>query len=99
MSDRSSHMQTHPENRDDVVKYDGRLREHYLVVRSDLDHEVRQLIYNCPWCGDRLPSSLRDRWFSELESIGIDPLVDEIPAKYKTSAWYESGARGQADKS
>jgi hypothetical protein len=43
------------------------------------------LISVCPWCGGKLPDSLRERWFAELEKRGIDPGTDEIPAEFKNS--------------
>jgi hypothetical protein len=47
----------------------------------------RQLIYFCPWCGERLPPSKRDQWFDQLEAQGFDPLNDQVPEPYKTAAW------------
>jgi hypothetical protein len=48
-----------------------------------------QLIRFCPWCGSKLPNSLRDEWFDRLKIIGIDdPLVSKIPEIYQTSAWW-----------
>jgi hypothetical protein len=47
------------------------------------------LIANCPWCGQKLPESKRDRWFNELEKLGIkNPWTDEVPDKYLTDEWY-----------
>ncbi|HEY1189121.1 MAG TPA: hypothetical protein VGE74_15815 [Gemmata sp.] len=42
----------------------------------------------CPWCGTRLPASLRDEWFAELERHGIDPSAGEVPAAFRSSAWW-----------
>lgn len=42
----------------------------------------------CPWCGEKLPSSLRDAWFDELERRGIDPAGSEIPAEFSDDQWY-----------
>jgi hypothetical protein len=47
----------------------------------------------CPWCGKRLPPSKRDRWFQELEALGVDsPLVDNIPSRYESDAWYRKSS-------
>jgi hypothetical protein len=43
----------------------------------------------CPWCGQKLPKSLRDRWFDELERRGIDPATDEVPAEFTDDRWYK----------
>lgn len=45
----------------------------------------------CPWCGQRLPESLRDRWFDELERRGIDPATEEIPSEFSDERWYMGG--------
>lgn len=65
---------------DAMVEYSARLREYGLIVR-DGGNSVRVISF-CPWCGAPLPHSLRDRWFEELEQLGIDPHSDEIPAAY-----------------
>lgn len=46
------------------------------------------VIKHCPWCGEKLPESMRDRWFEEVEKLGIDPWTDEVPEKYRTDEWY-----------
>ena len=53
---------------------------------------VIRLTY-CPWCGQRLPESLRDRWFDELEERGIDPATDEIPPEFTDERWFTTGTR------
>ena len=48
-----------------------------------------QLIHYCPWCGSRLPETLRNEWFEKLESMSIDPMdEDAIPEKFRNEAWY-----------
>ena len=47
----------------------------------------------CPWCGQKLPDSLRDDWFDKLEQLGIDPYGDKIPAELTDERWY-SGPDG-----
>ncbi|MGP0564832.1 MULTISPECIES: DUF6980 family protein [unclassified Nitrospina] len=44
----------------------------------------------CPWCGTKLSSSLRDRWFDELEKLGFDePTEQDYPEEFKTEEWWE----------
>ena len=45
------------------------------------------LISHCPWCGTKLPGSARDRWFDELEAMGLDPITDDIPDAYRSAEW------------
>jgi hypothetical protein len=76
-------MDQHPENTGGVVAYDVRFDSYALCVSEN----VSQQIYHCPWCGERLPPSQRDRWFDELEALGIDPMNEPYPAKYRTDEW------------
>jgi hypothetical protein len=43
----------------------------------------------CPWCGTKLPRSLRDDWFVALEELDLDPYSENIPEKFKTSTWWD----------
>jgi hypothetical protein len=47
-------------------------------------------IEHCPWCGEKLPTSLRERWFDELDALGIDEAKDSIPEHFQTDEWYSS---------
>jgi len=48
-----------------------------------------RLVQYCPWCGTKLPPSLRDKWFDELEALGVDPADEQaIPDRYKDGSWY-----------
>jgi hypothetical protein len=42
----------------------------------------------CPWCGQKLPDSLRDDWFDKLEQLGVDPYGKDIPAEFTDERWY-----------
>jgi hypothetical protein len=42
----------------------------------------------CPWCDHKLPDSLRDKWFDELERRGIDPISPDVPAEFTDERWY-----------
>jgi hypothetical protein len=48
------------------------------------------LIHFCPWCGNKLPESLRSEWFAEFKRRNIDPYGDDIPPKFSDERWYES---------
>ena len=47
-------------------------------------------ISSCPWCGAKLPDSQRDRWFDEIEALGLDSWTDEIPRRYESEEWLRS---------
>ena len=49
-----------------------------------------QLINYCPWCGTRLPKSLRDEWFDEVFALGLEPDDPKLPERYKSDEWYRN---------
>lgn len=54
-------------------------------------------IQYCPWCGKKLPSSLRDKWLAAIEKLGFEPGDKRIPAEYLDDRWYrQTGLRGVA---
>lgn len=75
---------------DCLVHYSPRLREYGLIVHDGGSSSCR--IHFCPWCGAQLPESLRDRWFEEVEQLGLDPWTDEIPEPYCSSAWWQENS-------
>jgi hypothetical protein len=42
----------------------------------------------CPWCGSRLPTSLRDGYFDHLEKLGLEPESSELPLDLRSDAWW-----------
>jgi hypothetical protein len=75
-------MDDHPQNDWGTVSYDARFDVYWVPAGS-----AHQQLFFCPWCGERLPSSQRDRWFDELEAMGIDPNCHPIPEAYQSGAW------------
>ena len=85
MADRGAgggHMQRHPQNDWRSVRYDARFDEYWIPAGG-----ARQGLFYCPWYGEKLPPSQRDRWFDELETMGLNPLTDPIPEAYRSGAW------------
>lgn len=74
---------------DGVIIYDDRFDEYNIVVKSEEGVNFLQKIDFCPWSGDRLPNSQRDRWFDELEAKGIDPMNEVIPPSFQSAEWRE----------
>jgi hypothetical protein len=70
-----------------VIKYDSRYDQYDLILEGAGDTQTLQKIDFCPWSGTKLPVSFRDRWFDELEAIGVDPMIDPIPEPYQNSTW------------
>ena len=77
-----------PEECPDVlVSFVEKFQEYGLFIHDGGSSSIA--ISHCPWCGTKLPESLRSRWFNELEPLGFDdPPSQEIPERYKSGAWY-----------
>lgn len=71
---------------DAVVGFTPRFREYGLYIHDG--GPSRYVIQFCPWCGSRLPESLRDEWFAEMERRGIDPGEGKVPVAFQSSAWW-----------
>ena len=70
------------------VVYTAKFNEYGLKI---LDGGTSSLaLIFCPWCGQKLPESLRDAWFDELERRSIDPYGDDIPVEFSDERWYKS---------
>ncbi|MCV6639313.1 hypothetical protein [Candidatus Albibeggiatoa sp. nov. NOAA] len=51
---------------------------------------AHQCINYCPWCGTKLPTSLRDQWCDIiLDVLKLEPDDPNIPKKYLTDEWYK----------
>jgi len=81
----SDHMDLHEQNKGGVVRYDDRYDEYAVAVPGS--EAAFQIVNFCPWCGVRLPMSQRDKWFDDLEAMGIDPFGEDVPSAYRTSEW------------
>jgi hypothetical protein len=73
---------------DVAVLYVPKLREYGIRVTDGGSSYV--VIDYCPWCGRRLPASLRDEWFHEIERLGLEPDSASVPARYATDEWWRS---------
>ena len=79
-------MSAHVADEDVPVTYSPRFREYGLKILDG--GSAKQLIDFCPWCGRRLPESLRDEWFEQLEHLGLEPEDPEVPDDMKSDAWW-----------
>ena len=68
------------------IVYVPKFREHGVRVLDGGPSFIR--LSFCPWCGQKLPDSLREPWFKKLESLGIDPGKDTVPAEFTDERWY-----------
>ena len=72
------------------VEYHERVRE-YVIPAYEPSSMVMELLW-CPWCGERLPESLRDELGDRLEALDLSIFDEDIPAEYKTDEWWRRPA-------
>ena len=69
---------------DALIDYIAKFDEYGIMIHDGGSSYV--LIDYCPWCGSKLPESQRDRYFAELERLGIHHLA-EVPSVYTDERW------------
>lgn len=75
-------------NPDALISYSEVFDEYGLIIHDGGESSV--LIEFCPWCGKKLPSSKRELWFDELETLGFSsPFTEELPKEYDSSEWWQ----------
>lgn len=76
---------------DQVIRYVPYFREFGIPINDGGSSYSR--INHCPWCGQKLPDSLRDEWFDYIESQGFSTITDEeedrIPKWLYRADWKE----------
>ncbi len=47
-------------------------------------------IQYCPFCGYKFPESLRDKYFDNLEKLGVNWIInpEQIPEEYRSDKWW-----------
>ena len=78
-----------------AIKYSPSFRE-YSILYPESPGSV-QLIQYCPWCGTKLPDSLREEWGEALDRLGIyNPYFDDrdkVPRHYWTDEWWRADSQ------
>jgi hypothetical protein len=72
------------------IFYDEVTREYYIKI--DGGNSIQCLFY-CPWCGKKLPISLRDVYYGILdEKFGEDRdfYRENVPIEFSTSSWWKN---------
>jgi hypothetical protein len=77
---------------DCLILYAPEFREYGLIVHDGGSSKCG--IRFCPWCGIRLPESLRDRWFADMDRLGINPWEEEVPEEFQSAAWWSKPPQG-----
>lgn len=71
---------------DSLIEYDQIFNEYSIIIHDGGNSSIE--INYCPWCGSKLPDSLRSDWFEKLYDMNIDPYDDNnIPTEFKSNQW------------
>ncbi|WP_139225755.1 DUF6980 family protein [Paracidovorax konjaci] len=79
-------LKKHALSSDIFLTYVEKFREYGIDYRDEGSY---QTITHCPWCGTKLPSSLREEWFEVLDEISLEP-EDCIPEEMHSSKWWKA---------
>jgi hypothetical protein len=79
-------MKRHLETSEVAITYNARFREYGIKI-LDGGTAVQRIAF-CPWCGTKLPASLRQAWFDRLQSLGLEPEDTNVPTEMKSDAWW-----------
>jgi uncharacterized protein DUF6980 len=72
---------------DALVVYVPQFDEYGLIVHDGGKSYV--VLKHCPWCGNKLPLSKRDKWFDTLTALGYkNPFKEKVPPEFLSDEWY-----------
>ena len=80
---------------DRTVFYSKRFDEYMIPLKDGVSGIC---IAYCPWCGQKFPASKRERWFEELDGMGIDySLLDteQVPPAYLDDTWWRRSDKAE----
>lgn len=73
------------------IEYDARW---HVIRMVSLTQDWTQDMSFCPFCGSAWVSALEDKWWAEIEALGIDgdnfaDILNRVPEKFRTAAWWK----------
>ncbi|AIL66129.1 hypothetical protein NOVO_09075 [Rickettsiales bacterium Ac37b] len=71
--------------------YLDRTREYVIHYMDIFGENSVQIVNFCPWCGAKLPKSLRDEYFDIIyDELGMDDEFDpNLPEEFKSDEWWK----------
>ena len=82
-------MEQHIASGNVAIRFLSKFREYGISYR--VNEDAVQIIRFCPWCGRRLPDSLRGLWFDRIEELGLMPGDPRVPTAFQSDEWYSGG--------
>ncbi len=86
-------MEGHRTENSSLLEYNHAMRSSSFILYHDT-HGTHQKFYFCPWCGNKLPENLNEKWDEILEKeYGItEPFFedkDRVPPEFWTDEWWK----------
>ena len=74
------------------IEYNARW---HAIRMLSLGGDWGQDMNNCPFCGASWTPTLEDKWWAEVEALGIDgddfaEILQKVPLPYRTSQWWKT---------
>ena len=80
------------EGPDYLIAYNEITDEYGLAIRDGASSVL--IIRHCPFCGANFPERKAERWFDEIDALGLSGPTDEnMPAAFKADAWWRETAQ------
>jgi len=83
----------------DPIEYISKFREYCVNIADYFEPfeefyfygSTLQSISFCPFCGTKLPKSLRNKWFSSMDKLKIDASHEHlIPEEFRDDEWWKN---------
>lgn len=68
------------------LRYTPWFREYGIVIQDGGTSML--VIDHCPFCGTRLPRSVRAEWFDRLDALGLEPEDNRVPPEMRSDRWW-----------
>lgn len=68
------------------LRYRDMYREYGIYIQDGGSSFI--VIDFCPFCGEALPTRLRDEWFRRLRALGLEPDDPRLPAEMEDGTWW-----------
>lgn len=65
------------------ITYSPVFREYHIPLKGNA---ARQRILYCPWCGTKLPTSVRDNYYELLD----DAQLEDPPEEFQGDTWWRN---------
>ena len=86
-------MDYHADHSNSLLEYDPKVRSYLFFLRNDPDGTHQEFNF-CPWCAQKLPEDLNEKWEEILKSEHFleepcDVEESKLPKDFQTDEWWK----------